>query len=71
MRQLADIFFHSTLFSPESDFVLELGREPFLNDVIGTLEVEVLEGLRILTQKVVGVDREKGDSEKAAKVVNT
>jgi hypothetical protein len=62
---------HKILILPESNFVLELRREPFLNDVIWTLEVEVLEGLRILTQKVVGVDREKGYAEKATKVVNT
>ena len=41
-----------------------------MNDVIGALQVEVLEGLRVLTQQVVGIDREKGDSEKAAKIVN-
>ena len=55
---------------PESDIVLKLRREPLVNDVIGALQVEVLEGLRVLTQQVVGIDREKGDSEKAAKIVN-
>jgi len=41
-----------------------------VNNVIATLQVEVLEGLRVLAQQVVRIDRKKGHSEKAAKVVN-
>jgi hypothetical protein len=56
---------------PKRDVVLELRREPLVNDVVGTLEVEILEGLRVLTQKIVRVQGEEGHTKKAAKVVNS
>ena len=42
-----------------------------MNDVIGALEVKVLESLRILAQHFVSVQRKEGDTKQAAKVVNT
>ena len=56
---------------PQGHLVLEFRRGPLLNDVIGALEVKVLEGLRVLAQQVVRVQRKEGHAKQAAKVVNT
>ena len=55
---------------PQGDLVLELGREPLLDDVVAALDVEVLEGHRVRPQQLVGVGGDEGDSEQTAEVVS-
>ena len=55
---------------PQGDLVLQLRREPLLDDVIATLDVEVLERHRVRPQQLVGVRGDEGDAEQTAEVVS-
>ena len=54
----------------EGHLVLQLRREPLLDDVIAALDVEVLERHRVRPQQLVGVRGDEGDSEQTAEVVS-
>ena len=55
---------------PQGDLVLQLRREPLLDDVVAALDVEILEGHRVRPEQLVGVRGHEGDSEQAAEVVS-
>ena len=55
---------------PQGDLVLQLRREPLLDDVVAALDIEILEGHRVRPQQLVGVGGDEGDPEQAAEVVS-
>ena len=54
---------------PERDVVLELRREPLLDHVVAALDVQVLEGHRVLPEQLVRVLGHERHPEQAAQVV--